>query len=111
MIDRLFVEKVDVFGRVDMAKSAIKLAVIKIVLKSTVETVRTRTLGRNGFQQLQVDAEYLRINMWRFDVNERIANNMITDIVSSAQNRCVDPVPMDQSVRLFALYFAQKTSC
>ena len=34
--------------------------IVKVGLKSLVECIRLQTLGRQGLQQLQLDAQYLR---------------------------------------------------
>jgi len=41
--------------------------------QALVEYVRELDLGRYGYQQMQVDAEYLRQHMWRFVAQERSA--------------------------------------
>ena len=38
-----------------------------------MEFVRELDLGRYGYKQMQVDAEYLRQRLWRFVAQERCA--------------------------------------
>lgn len=41
--------------------------------QALVEFVRELDLGRYGYKQMQVDAEYLRQRLWRFVAQERCA--------------------------------------
>jgi len=41
--------------------------------QALVEYVRELDLGCYGYQQMQVDAEYLRQHLWRFVAQERCA--------------------------------------
>ena len=50
------------------------------------------------FSLLQVDVYYLREYLWRFVEEERLLNFLLEEVVSSAMDRCVEPVTMEPSV-------------
>lgn len=70
-IHRLFSEKVEIFTPVEFSKVSISTGIIKISLKTLIECIRLRTFSRFGLQQIQVDAHYLQMNLWRFVSNEK----------------------------------------
>ncbi|KAL7978338.1 hypothetical protein Chor_014877 [Crotalus horridus] len=72
--------------------------IIKISLKTFLECVRLRTFGRFGLQQIQVDCYYLQLYLWRFVSDENLVHFLLDEIVGSTAHRCLDPVPMEQSV-------------
>ena len=53
-IQKLFSERVDVFGPVEFSRTSVLTGVIKISLKTLLECVRMKTFGKFGLQQLQV---------------------------------------------------------
>lgn len=65
-IDKLFRQKIEVIVPVEQSRNSIMFAIVKIILKAFNETIRLRTFGRGGYQQIQLDAEYLRINLWQY---------------------------------------------
>ena len=72
--------------------------IIKISLKTLLECVRLRTLGRFGLQQVQVDGHYLQLYLWRFAAAERVVQGLLDKVAASAAHCCLDPVPMEHSV-------------
>ena len=72
--------------------------IVKISLKTFLECVRLRTFSRYGLQQIQVDTHYLQLYLWRFVADENVVYCLLDEIVASAANRCLDPVPMETSV-------------
>nr|XP_039260166.1 vacuolar protein sorting-associated protein 51 homolog [Styela clava] len=97
-IQKLFSERVDVFGPVEFSKMSVLTSVVKIALKTLLECVRLRTFGKFGLQQLQVDCHYLQMYLWRFVSDENIVHCMLDEVISSGIHRCIDPVRMEQSV-------------
>ncbi|XP_019849380.1 PREDICTED: vacuolar protein sorting-associated protein 51 homolog [Amphimedon queenslandica] len=97
-IQKLFFEKIEVFGNVEFTKLSIVTGVIKIALKALVECVRLRTFGKYGLQQMQVDAHYLQIYLWRYVSDEQLVRVLLDEVISSTIGRCRDPVLMEQSV-------------
>ncbi|XP_053305393.1 vacuolar protein sorting-associated protein 51 homolog isoform X2 [Spea bombifrons] len=97
-IQKLFSERIDIFSTVQFNKVSILTGIIKISLKTFLECVRLRTFGRFGLQQIQVDCHYLQLYLWRFVSDENLVHCLLDEVVGSAAHRCLDPLPMEQSV-------------
>merc|ERR1712223_599230 len=97
-IQKMFNEKIEVFSPVEFSKVSILTGVVKIALKTLLECVRLRTFSRYGFQQMQVDAHYLQLYLWRFVSDENLVTFLLDEIMTSSVHRCTDPVPMENSV-------------
>ncbi|RIA83584.1 hypothetical protein C1645_785985 [Glomus cerebriforme] len=94
-IDKLFSDRIEIYGIVEMSVVGIMMGIIKILLKTWIEMIRLNTLTNRSFQQLQVDSEYMRIKLWRFIEDERMMNTMLQELASSAFKRCAeDPLPL-----------------
>ncbi|XP_034478025.1 vacuolar protein sorting-associated protein 51 homolog isoform X2 [Drosophila innubila] len=94
-IHRLFSERVDIFTSVEFTKTSIVMGIIKIGLKTLLECVRLRTFSKFGLQQIQVDAHYLQMNLWRFVSDENLVNFLLDEILGSAVHRCLESVLME----------------
>jgi hypothetical protein len=81
----------------------------KILFKSFIETVRCRTFGKNGFQQIQVDVEFIRMNFWRLITDEKASNQLLDEVLKGASLRCLERVPMEPSVIEKILAASDKT--
>ncbi|CAK8690046.1 unnamed protein product [Clavelina lepadiformis] len=97
-IQKLFSERVDVFGPVEFSRTSVLTGVIKISLKTLLECVRMKTFGKFGLQQLQVDCQYLQLYLWRFVSDENIVHTIIDEVISSCLHRCIEPAAMEPSV-------------
>ena len=99
-IQKMFSEKIEIFSPVEASKVSIMTGVIKIALKTLLESTRLQTFSRFGFQQMQVDVHYLSLYLWRFVSDENLVTFMLDEVMSSAVHRCSDTeiVPMEQSV-------------
>lgn len=72
MVHKLFSERVDIFSSViEFSKVSILSGIIKISLKTLLESVRLKTFTKYGLQQIQVDAHFLQMNLWRFVSDEK----------------------------------------
>ncbi|GJJ77185.1 vacuolar protein sorting-associated protein 51 [Entomortierella parvispora] len=98
-IDKLFSDRVEIFVRCqDLTRTGILFGIIKILLKAWAESVRTRTFGKGGFQQVQVDAEFAKVWLWRFaTADERLMHSLLEETQQTAYRRCIDPVPLDSN--------------
>lgn len=74
---RLFHQRVDIFEPIKPNRESILFGVIKIALKAFSECARTRTFGKFGLQQIQVDCHYLHIHLWRFVSDEKYALSVL----------------------------------
>ena len=97
-IDRIFAKKVQLFANLDFSREAIVGSVFKLALKTFLECLRLCTLGRNGYQQVQVDMYFLRIMLPHFISDTAVLDQMLDDILISAAERCLEPTPLEQSV-------------
>ncbi|KAF9428628.1 Vacuolar protein sorting-associated protein 51 [Podila epigama] len=96
-IDKLFSDRVEIFVRCqDLTRTGIMFGIIKILLKAWAEFVRSQTFGRGGFQQVQVDAEFAKVWLWRFaTTDERLMHSLLEEAQQTAYRRCIDAVPLD----------------
>lgn len=92
------ISHVDTCPRCPLTQVSVLTGIIKISLKTLLECVRLRTLGRFGLQQVQVDGHYLQLYLWRFASDERVVQGLLDEVAASAAHRCLDPVPMEHSV-------------
>ena len=51
---QLFSDQIEIFGQIQFTKLSILTGIIKIGLKAFLESVRLRTFGKYGLQQVQV---------------------------------------------------------
>jgi hypothetical protein len=93
--DQLFQKKVNYFDKVEFNSRAISTAIIKIALKTYLETVRLRTYSTNGYQQLQLDIHYLNLVLDQYVSDPASLDAMMMDILNSVKERCVQPFSMD----------------
>ncbi|KAG0366467.1 Vacuolar protein sorting-associated protein 51 [Gamsiella multidivaricata] len=96
-IDKLFSDRVEIFIRCqDLNRTGIMFGIIKILLKAWAESVRMKTFGKGGFQQVQVDAEFAKIWLWRFaTADERLMHSLLEETQQTAYRRCIDAEPLD----------------
>ncbi|KAG0055173.1 Vacuolar protein sorting-associated protein 51 [Linnemannia elongata] len=96
-IDKLFSDRVEIFIRCqDLNRTGIMFGIIKILLKAWAESVRMKTFGKGGFQQVQVDAEFAKVWLWRFaTADERLMHSLLEEAQQTAYRRCIDAVPLD----------------
>ncbi|KAF9906433.1 Vacuolar protein sorting-associated protein 51 [Linnemannia zychae] len=96
-IDKLFSDRVEIFIRCqDLNRTGIMFGIIKILLKAWAESVRMKTFGKGGFQQVQVDAEFAKVWLWRFaTADERLMHSLLEEAQQTAYRRCIDAVPLE----------------
>ena len=63
-LGKLWTERIDYFSSVEFTKVSVLTGVVKICLKTLLESVRLRTFGRYGLQQVQVSLYFLLVE-WR----------------------------------------------
>eukprot|EP01080_Neovahlkampfia_damariscottae_P004569 gene4569-7953_t len=62
--------------------------IIKRTLKSFDESVRFMTFSKYGYQQIQVDTNYLQIKLRDILDDENFLRNLLKDIFSNVEDRC-----------------------
>jgi len=93
-IGDLFEKKIQIFSPVAPDLDSILLAIIKISLKSFFEFLRLQTLSKYGYQQVQVDAEYMRRILEPYACKDKgLFARLLEEVLKSAADRCVDPHP------------------
>jgi len=97
-IEMLFQQKVQIFGAVDFYKLSILTGIVKICLKTLVECIRLQTFSKNGFQQIQVDAYFVRITFKDYIDDEGLLEHLLDVIINSAAERCLEPASLTQVV-------------
>ncbi|KAG9304282.1 hypothetical protein G9A89_019844 [Geosiphon pyriformis] len=94
-IEKFFSERVEIYGTVDFGKYGIMIGIMKIILKTFIEIIRLQTLSRTAFEKIQIDCEFLRLNLWKFFDDERLIVNLLQELATSAYRRCIDPITLD----------------
>ncbi|KAJ1926353.1 hypothetical protein IWQ60_003878 [Tieghemiomyces parasiticus] len=88
-IDRLFSDRLEVFGDVPLDEPGILLAVFRAITKEMIEWTRMQTLGRTAVQQTQLDVHFLK-QVWRYFVEKDwVLVSLLDEWVASATVRCV----------------------
>nr|XP_045605815.1 vacuolar protein sorting-associated protein 51 homolog [Procambarus clarkii] len=97
-LNKLWSERIEIFAPVEFTRVSILTGIVKISLKTLLESVRLRTFSRFGLQQVQVDAHFLRTYLWSYVADEHVLNVLLDEVVTSASVRCCDPELMEQRV-------------
>lgn len=93
----------------EQTREAVLLGVLKIALKSWVECVRMVTLGRAGFQQLQLDAHYMRAPLRAYAAaNADVVDSLLDEVSAAANDRSVEPVQLEPGTLDFILQNRRK---
>ncbi|GMI66635.1 modified transport to the vacuole 16, UNHINGED, vacuolar protein sorting 51 [Hibiscus trionum] len=95
---KLFKQKVEIFTKVEYTQESVETTIVKLCLKSLQEFVRLKTFNRSGFQQIQLDVQFLRtILRENIDVEEAI-DFLLDEVIVAASERCLDPVPLEPPI-------------
>jgi len=85
-------------NNLDINPGKILVEIMKISLKTFNECVRMCTFGKDGFQQLQVDAHFLKITWSKLVDDEKVIISMINEVMNSCAERCLELSPLDQNI-------------
>ena len=93
---KMFSEKLIVFDKVELDGTSILAAAMRVALKTWFEHIREEVLNRYEFQQIQLDANFVRnfVPLMAGDYAASV-NKLIAEVVASARERCTDPSTMD----------------
>ncbi|KAK0429363.1 hypothetical protein QR680_011344 [Steinernema hermaphroditum] len=94
-LERMWTEKIEIFEKVHFKRDSVLSAIVKMCLKSFLESVRLQTFGRYGLEQIQVDCYFLQQQLWKYVSDEAVVTSMIDEIVSSVVHRSVQPKIME----------------
>ena len=97
-IDRIFSEKISIFGQIDFTTNSVLTGILKIVLKGLSESVRFQTFSKRGFQQIELDSNYIQNMLPSITVHENdMLVSLIKDAMTSAGERCLNPEHLDRN--------------
>ncbi|KAE8009362.1 hypothetical protein FH972_005802 [Carpinus fangiana] len=83
---KLFKQKVEIFTKVEYTQESVVTTVVKLCLKSFQEFVRLQTFNRSGFQQIQLDIQFLRTPL-KETVEDEAAIDFLLDEQEVANRR------------------------
>lgn len=89
--DSLWCERIDFNQQLHFNKASIIGAIVMVLLKSFIESIRMQTYAKFAVQQIQVDCYYLQHELSPLVENEVIVNSMMDQVLSSALRQCVAP--------------------
>lgn len=87
-IKKLFCERIEIFSPTCFQRRPMMTAIIKIILKTMIESVRLKSFNKNGVHQLQIDGKYLQHELSRFVTDENVIFALLDEAVTSAEIRC-----------------------
>ncbi|PKA61362.1 Exocyst complex component 2 [Apostasia shenzhenica] len=92
---KLFEQKMEIFTKVEYTQESVVSTVVKLCLKSLQEFVRLQTLNRSGYQQIQLDVEFLKNPLKQYVDDEAATNFLLKEVINAAHERCLDPIPLE----------------
>ncbi len=95
-VERIFARKVKAHVPVEFSKDQILKNIFTISFKGLLEYVRLATFSKNGYQQIQLDCHFIRVLLPHFVKETSTLEYQLSEIVSSASERCNDPLSMEQ---------------
>jgi len=87
-IDRLFTERIEYYGNVDLNRVNIKTNIINILLKGIIEYVRLFSFTKEDYYQIQLDTEVIKAILWDFIEDTKTFDNILEDLRASVRSRC-----------------------
>ncbi|KAJ1697181.1 hypothetical protein LUZ63_005693 [Rhynchospora breviuscula] len=96
---KLFEQKMEIFTKVEYTQESVISTVIKLCLKSLQEFVRLQTLNRSGYQQIQLDMEFLKAPLKQLvDDDDAAIDFLLKEVNNAAHERCQDPIPLETPI-------------
>ncbi|XP_022155269.1 vacuolar protein sorting-associated protein 51 homolog [Momordica charantia] len=95
---KLFKQKIEIFTRVEFTQGSVVTTAVKLFLKTLQEFVRLQTFNRSGFQQIQLDMQFLRTPLKEFADDEAAIDFLLDEVIVAASERCLDPVPLEPPI-------------
>ncbi|WOL03265.1 vacuolar protein-sorting-associated protein [Canna indica] len=95
---KLFEQKMEIFTKVQYTQESVMSTIIKFCLKSLQEFVRLQTFNRSGFQQIQLDTEFLKNPLKEFVDDEAAIDFLLKEVIGAAHERCLDPIPLEAPI-------------
>ncbi|KAI9400120.1 hypothetical protein POPTR_002G196300v4 [Populus trichocarpa] len=95
---KLFKQKVEIFTKTEYTQESVVTTVVKLCLKSLQEYVRLQTFNRSGFQQIQLDVQFLRASLKEIVEDEAAVDFLLDEVIVGASERCLDPIPLEPPI-------------
>ncbi|KAF4364557.1 hypothetical protein F8388_014064 [Cannabis sativa] len=95
---KLFKQKVEIFTKVEFNQESVVSMIVKLGLKSLQEFVRLQTFNRSGFQQIQLDIQFLRNPSKEIVEDEAAIDFLLDEVIVAAAERCLDPIPLEPPI-------------
>ncbi|KVH91230.1 Vacuolar protein sorting-associated protein 51 [Cynara cardunculus var. scolymus] len=95
---KLFKQKMEIFTKVEHTQESVVMTIVKLCLKSLQEFVRLQTFNRSGFQQIQLDMQYLRPTLKDTAEDEAAVGFLLDEVIVAAAERCLDPSPLEPAI-------------
>merc|ERR1712113_1147820 len=98
--ERLWARGLQVFAPIPFNRNGAIVGILRIAFKALYEYMREETFAKFGLQQIQVDCAFLMEVVRDFVEAEdaSVLDSLLDEVVTSASQRCDDPVLMDASV-------------
>ncbi|KAA3462423.1 vacuolar protein sorting-associated protein 51-like protein [Gossypium australe] len=95
---KLFKQKVEIFTKVEYTQESVVTTIVKLCLKSLQEFARLQTFNRSGFQQIQLDIQFLRTPLKETVEEEAAIDFLLDEVIVAASERCLDPIPLEPPI-------------
>ncbi|MBA0563043.1 hypothetical protein Golob_008050, partial [Gossypium lobatum] len=95
---KLFKQKVEIFTKVEYTQESVVTTIVKLCLKSLQEFARLQTYNRSGFQQIQLDIQFLRTPLKETVEDEAAIDFLLDEVIVAASERCLDPIPLEPPI-------------
>lgn len=95
---KLFEQKMEIFTKVEYTQESVLSTIVKLCLKSLQEFVRLQTFNRSGFQQIQLDIEFLKNPLKEFVDDEAATDFLLKEVINACHERCLDPIPLEAPI-------------
>ncbi|KDP28255.1 hypothetical protein JCGZ_14026 [Jatropha curcas] len=95
---KLFKQKVEIFTKTEFTQESVVTTIVKLCLKSLQEFVRLQTFNRSGFQQIQLDIQFLRAPLRETVEDEAAIDFLLDEVIVGASERCLDPIPLEPPI-------------
>lgn len=92
---KLFEQKMEIFTKIEYTQESVISTVVKLCLKSLQEFVRLQTFNRSGYQQIQLDIEFLKNPLKEFIDDDAAIDFLLQEVTNAAHERCLDPIPLE----------------
>ncbi|XP_010268002.1 PREDICTED: vacuolar protein sorting-associated protein 51 homolog [Nelumbo nucifera] len=95
---KLFKQKMEIFTKVEFTQESVLSTIVKLCLKSLQEFIRMQTFNRSGFQQIQLDIQFLRAPLKEIGEDEAAIDFLLDEVIVATAERSIDPVPLEPAI-------------